>query len=86
MRSSVGHSAGESVVTDALRRHCMLGTQEFFVSQEKMTELLRYILLQTTKPRMSLNRPQVGGRRLVHWVKWFGLKFTSVSRRPVVTS
>lgn len=73
-----------ALLADALCRHRLLGTRQFFVSQEEIIALLSYVLCQTTRPSLSLNRRQVGGWRLVHWVEWLDLKFTSVSTREIV--
>ena len=62
----------------------LLGTSDFFLPPEEMVKLLRHILRRTNRPRMSMNRPQVGGESLVHSVEWKGVIFKSVSTQPFV--
>lgn len=71
------------VLVEALGRFRQVGTRDFFVPCQAMAGILNHILAGTTSPRMSLNRPQVGGGRLVHWVVWRGLRFICVSRSPL---
>lgn len=68
---------------EAVRHHELLGTREFFVSGEEITALLRNVLASTARPKVAINRPQVERKRLVHTVEWRGLKFTSVTLRPI---
>ena len=72
-----------NVLGEAVRRHRLLGTREFCVSFADMAALVAYILASTTKPELSLNRPQVGGRRLVHRAQWQRLSFSCVSTRAM---
>ncbi len=81
---SLVRDSAPGLLANAVRRHQLLRTQRFFVSQKELIFLLGYILSRTTEPKLSLNRPQVGGRRFVHWVEWLDLRFTSVSKLPIV--
>lgn len=69
---------------EALEQYRIVGTQDFYASFDEIVELGKYVMSSSTNPNMSLNRPHVGGRRLVHWVRYAGLKFTSVSERPIL--
>ncbi len=72
-----------SALADAIVRRRNLGTSEFFVSPTHMLQILRQALRESPRPVLSLNRPQVGGRRLVHRLEWRDLVFTCVTRRPL---
>ena len=62
----------------------LLGTSEFYVPHGKMARLVQYMLQSAGSSRIVLNRPQVGGGRFVHNVEWQGIRFVSVSWRPMV--
>jgi hypothetical protein len=78
------HGRCDHVVSEALARSALLGTCDFFLPPGEMVRLLRHVLRQTNRPRVSVNRPQVGGEMLVHSVEWKGLVFKSASTRPFV--
>ncbi len=67
----------------ALDSFRLMGTKEFFVSNDRMAQLVQYILQSACPSKVILNRPQVGGERLVHKIEWEGIRFFSVSRRPI---
>lgn len=69
---------------EAVCRHRLLGTREFYVSHRHIVELLRCVLTSSTRLHVSINRPHAGGRGLVHNVEWQGLRFVSVTTRPIV--
>jgi hypothetical protein len=68
---------------EAVHLNRLLGTREFFVSPRQILELLRDVLVLETRPHVSVNRPHAGGRGLVHSVEWQGLRFVSVTVRPI---
>jgi len=70
-------------LAEAIKRRHNLGTSEFYVSPTHMLQILRQALRELPRPVLSLNRPQVGGRRLVHRLEWRDLVFTCVTRRPL---
>jgi hypothetical protein len=74
---------GEMLVAEAMVRRRRLGTSEFFVSSSHMLQLLRQALQELPRPVLSLNRPQVGGGKLVHRLEWRDLVFTCVTRKPL---
>ena len=76
----------EGVLEEAASMRRLLGTTDFHVSFEEMTVLLGHVLPRATRPRVSLNRPQAGGGRLVHTLEWMGMRFTAVSARPILVS
>ncbi|MBD3349840.1 MAG: hypothetical protein GF400_11695 [Candidatus Eisenbacteria bacterium] len=73
----------DTTFADALATSELTGSTEFFVPVEKLIGMLRRILEGTTRPVVSINRPQVGGGGMIHSLEWRGLKFHSVSRRPI---
>jgi hypothetical protein len=79
-------SSCDGPLASVRHRQRVLGTKEFFVTQEDMIRLLRHMLGQASHPVLSLNRPQAGGPRLVHRIEWLGLIFRSVSLRPITVS
>jgi len=62
----------------------LFGTSEFYVPHGKMVRVVQYMLQSVGPSRIVLNRPQVGGHRYVHNVEWEGIRFVSVSPRPMV--
>jgi len=77
---------GGDILDDALRRQAMLGTTEFYVSPDEMLRVLRRALGELPRPVLSLNRPHLGGKSVIHRVEWRGLVFTSVSHQPLAIS
>ena len=75
---------GPRLLAEAAGRQRVLGTKEFYLAPEEMVALLQHVLRRTTLPCLSLNRPQAGGTRLVHRLDWEGLRFVSVSVRPLL--
>ncbi|MHC4247747.1 MAG: hypothetical protein ACYS9X_01335 [Planctomycetota bacterium] len=71
-------------VDEAVLRNRLLGTREFYVPQRQLLELVRRVLASSARPHVSMNRPHTRGRGLVHNVEWRGLKFISVTTRPIV--
>ena len=69
---------------EAVSRHRLLGTREFYVPQRHIVKLLRCVLASSTRLSVSINRPHAGGRGLIHNVEWHGLRFISVTARPIV--
>jgi hypothetical protein len=77
---------GDDPLAEALARRNVLGTREFFVSPGHMIRILRAALSRPPRPRLSLNRPQVGGASMVHRLEWQELVFTCVTRRPLTVA
>lgn len=67
-----------------LMRGSRPGTKELFIHRESMVALLQHVMRCTTEPRVSLNRPQYGGKRLVHRLEWSGVTFVAVSDIPIL--
>ncbi len=72
------------VLEDALDCRRILGSSEFYLSFEEMARVMESVIGRTPRPVLSLNRPQAGGRTLVHRIGWCGLVFSCVSYRPFI--
>jgi hypothetical protein len=84
MLSDVGQGRDDSCVGEAELLSRSMGSAEFFLSPESMGRLLQHIIPQATTLRASLNRPQAGGKRLVHSVEWKSMRFVSASEYPLL--
>jgi hypothetical protein len=72
------------VLADALERKRALGTKEFFLRGGEMRSLVQHLLGQHPDARLSLNNTHSLGCGFLHRAELMGLRFISVSVRPLL--
>ena len=81
---SIGLRDVDGRILPELRRRCeTTGDKCLYVPRDVLSKAYAEMLLSRNRPAATLNRRQADSARLLHTVKWAGLKLISTSEMPI---